>query len=94
MNKTPLTRDQVKALGFVDVLHKDPHAKGLEYLLPRHRILSFSWVGVVGELMTLTYLSHKTDIPNDVIFIHEHKHDGYMTLSRLKSLVDALHSGR
>jgi len=92
MTETPLTREQVKSLGFIEPPFEDLIRNSLLYHLPRRRFLS---IGNIGDPNEMIFLGQRSDKDNttvdDSICIHNWDYDGYMTMPSLKAMLDVFH---
>lgn len=88
-NKTsPITRDQAKELGFLDMPHFTVTGN-MTFELGRGRQLSLACVGSPNEILFLAQIdgnSNKRVV--DAVVLSNYDYDGYLTVEKLRNLID------
>lgn len=84
-----MNKKQVLKLGFKKIPHYTV-MDSLTYELGRNRILSFGSIGTPNEMLYVGQLNDKGTDYDDLVCLHNYDYDGYMTVSRLKSLIKGI----
>lgn len=85
----PLTRDQVKKLGFYEIPHFTVMGN-LNYDLGRNRLLSIGCVGTPNECLFIGQAQEDKKGYEDLVCLHNYDYDGYITIDKLKKIISGI----
>lgn len=83
----PITRDQAKELGFLEMPHFTI-GHSLNYDLGRRRQLSINSIGTPNEMLFISTMEEHHPSITDVVVLSNYDYDGYLTIEKLRNLID------
>lgn len=84
------SREELLKLGFKEMPHSTI-GQNLIFDLGRRRSLSISSLGAPNEMLFITELQQDDDkVITDLICLHNYDYDGFLTLRKLKNLINGI----
>ena len=85
-----MTNDDLIKIGFKEIPHFTV-GNMVTYDLKRKRILSAGSVGTPNEMLFICEIDEKNDKKiTDLICLHNYDYDGYLTIEKVKSLIELI----